>query len=122
MLSAQRRRELLERAQDLSTRLAEGGVSRAELRPLLNALFLPPLPWVTRHQTAQRLLELLPGSWVAKRSGKTHSQLTRVAAVLRPILRESHSEEDLAFLLGWTSRLVSAREQDRRQERPRARG
>lgn len=106
MVEAQRKHELLKRAESLSASLATGGVSRAELRPVLNALFLPAAPWAERLKQAQQLLEALPESWVSTRSGQSRPQLGRVRAAFRPVLKEGLSEEDLKFLLGWTARLV----------------
>jgi len=109
MLSAQRKRDLLDRARALADELAQGGVTRSELRPVLNALFLPPLPWPQRFDGASRLLEALPESWVSKRSGKTRPQLARVRGALRPLFRERAPERELAFLLGWTARLLQVK-------------
>jgi hypothetical protein len=109
MISAQRKRDLLDRAQKLADELANGSVTRAELRPVLNALFLPPLPWPQRFDAANRLLEALPESWVSKRSGKTRPQLARVRGALRPLFREMPVERELAFLLGWTARLLQVK-------------
>src|SRR5215207_8579885 len=95
MLTAQRKHDLLERARTLTTGLAAGEVTRAELRPVLNVLFLPASPWRDRLERARQLLEALPESWAANRSGKTRPQFGRVRGALRTVLREEMSEEEL---------------------------
>jgi hypothetical protein len=115
MLTVDRKHDLIKRAQSLATNLNAGEVTRSELRPVLNALFLPATPWSERLEKARQLLEILPESWVASRSGKTRPQLARVRGTLRSILQESLREEELRFLLGWTSRLVHIPELEKKQ-------
>lgn len=116
MLTADRKHELLRRAHTLATNLNTGEVTRSELRPVLNVLFLPAQPWSQRLERARQLTQALPESWAAHRSGKTRPQFARVRAALRTLLQESLSEEDFRFLLGWTSRLVHIAELARKEE------
>lgn len=110
MLTPATQRRLFAQAQALAERLAEGGVTRAELRYVLNPLFLPPEPWTNRLGAARRLLDALPTSWVGERTKQTRGRLLRVQGVLREILREDSREEELRYLLGWTARLVHIRD------------
>ncbi len=115
MLTPQIQRRLFTRAQSLAERLIGGGVSRAELRCVLNPLFLPAEPWARRLDTARRLLEALPLSWVADRTKQTRSQLLRVREVVGELLRGNPDEQELRYLLGWTARLVHTRDLEARQ-------
>ena len=115
MLEPGRKQELLKRATKLTTGLAAGEVTRAELRPVLNVLFLPAMPWNDRLSQARQLLGALPESWVARRSGKTRPQYGRVRMALKSVLDEALSEEELRFLLGWTARLVHVQELARKE-------
>jgi hypothetical protein len=109
MLTAQAQRRLFLEAEALAGRLVAGGVTRTELRYLLNPLFLPPEPWPKRLATARRLLTALPSSWVGKRSNQTPARLFRLQEALRDVLREDAREDELRYLLGWTARLVHTR-------------
>ncbi len=106
MLSAPKKKELLKRAEELAQGLHQAGVSRAELRQVLTALFLSPGSWAERLHRSRALVETLPQSWVANRSGKTRSQLLAVSAALRGEIEVNPIEEESAFLLGWLARLV----------------
>jgi hypothetical protein len=106
VLTPERRRQLFTRAETYASRLAGAGVTRAELRPVLNALFLPPQPWPARLEATRRLADALPGSWVGKRSNRTPQQLAAVRDALREILRGDTAEPELRFLLGWLARLL----------------
>ncbi len=109
------------RAESFAGRLVAGGVTRSELRPVLNALFLPAQPWKTRLETTRRLAEELPTSWVGERSNRTRGQLLTVQSTFRDILRDHTLEEELRFLLGWIARLVHVRATEAK-ERERAHG
>jgi len=119
MLVATKKKELLKQAETLASALHKAGVSRAELRPVLTALFLTPGDWPERLKRSQTLLEILPQSWVANRSKQTRSQLVAVRSTLRRVLGERSVEEEAAFLLGWVARLVQLKvlEQEERADR-----
>jgi hypothetical protein len=106
MLKADRKRHLLVRAESLATELARGEVSRAELRPVLNVLFLTPQGWAERLSSARELNNALPTSWVTSRSGRTLPQYGHVGRALRRVFDEGYTEEEMRFLLGWAARLV----------------
>lgn len=106
MLSMQQQQALLQKAEGLAQPLIQGGVSRSEIRPVLNALFLPAGPWADRVQRALLLLEQLPESWVGKRSNTARERHARVRSAFRPLLRNPLPPEELRFLLGWATRLV----------------
>jgi hypothetical protein len=115
MLVATKKKELLKQAEGLADRLHRAGVSRAELRPILTALFLSPGDWPQRLERSQALLDTLPQSWVANRSGKTRSQLLAVGSTLRSVIVERSVEEESAFLLGWVARLVQLKDLEQRE-------
>lgn len=114
MLAATKKKELLKQAEGLAERLHHAGVSRAELRPILTALFLSPGEWPERLKRSQALLETLPQSWVANRSKQTRSQLLAVGSTLRGVIVERSLEEESAFLLGWIARLVQLKDLEQR--------
>lgn len=106
MRAGTKRSEQIERAAELAAALHRAGVSRAELRPVLNVLFLTPGAWGDRRDRARRLLEHLPESWVGNRSDDTRHHLASVRQTLRGLLAEPLAEDDCSFLLGWTARLL----------------
>jgi hypothetical protein len=104
------RRDLLSQARQLSARLAAGGVKRSELRHSIDVLLHSPGTWDKRKAAALQLLTLAPTSNLADRSGRTPDQLTLVNRLVSPILQASQSEEDTRFLLVWTARMLTMRE------------
>ena len=113
-LTAAKKARLLAQADRLAAQLTGGQVSRAELRPVLNVLFLTPLPWEERLAQARDIVRELPGSWAAKRSKTAPVQYRTVRQVIEPLLKGSPGEEELRFLLGWTARQVHVRSLARR--------
>lgn len=109
MLSADRKRQLLTDAESLAAELVRGEVSRTELRPVLNLLFLPPLPWSDRLARARELVAALPGSWLTERSKTAPRQYAQVNRTLEKLLRRDWDEDELRFLLGWVARKVPSR-------------
>ena len=61
-LTAAEKARLLAQADRLAAQLTGGQVSRAELRPVLNVLFLTPLPWEERLAQAHNIVHELPSS------------------------------------------------------------
>jgi hypothetical protein len=122
MLSMQCQHDLLLKARDLAQPLVQGGVTRSEIRPVLNALFLSTGAWADRLKQAQALLEQLPESWVGNRSNNARERHARVRSAFRPLFREPLPAEEMRFLLGWVTRLVhtadlAARREAKRQAR-----
>jgi hypothetical protein len=115
MLLEPRKRQLLERAESLTGQLTRGQVTRAELKPVLNVLFLPGVPWQERLERARRLWDHLPESFVVERSKKSRPQWTQVRSMFQEVFRESFTEEELRFLLGWVSRLVHIHDLKKKQ-------
>lgn len=104
------RRDLLAQARQVSARLAAGDVSRSELRPSIDVLLHSPGTWDQRKEAALLLLAHSPTSNMARRSGRTPEQLTLVHELVSPILQAAQSEDDTRFLLVWTARMLTMRE------------
>lgn len=117
MLTADRKRQLLTEAESIAAELARGEVSRTELRPVLNLLFLPPRTWSDRLARARELVAALPRSWLTKRSDAAPRQYGQVSRTLEPLLRRDWAEEELRFLLGWVARKVPSRNSSKRGRR-----
>jgi hypothetical protein len=115
MLAAKRQEDLLQRATEIAEGLARGGVTRAEIRPVLNALFLPSGSWAERLKQAKELMERLPESWVGKRSNTARERYARVRSAFRPLLEAPLPPAELRFLLGWITRLVHVADLEAKQ-------
>lgn len=114
MLTAEQKRRLLTRAEDLANELASGDVTRSEWRHVLDGLYLAPGHPDQRRASTQELVEALPQSGIGGRSKKTVGQLTHVGRIFREVLREDFAEAELRFLLGWTTRLLDTYEKERK--------
>ena len=109
MITPHRKRELLELAETYATRLHGLEVTRAQLRYVLDGLYLGPKPSL---ETASRLIKALPPSWVGGRTGRTRSQLEAVQRFFEEVQAKKLPAEDLRFLVGWTVRAVHVKNKE----------
>lgn len=114
-LNAETKRRLLRSAEDLAADLAQGGATRSEWRHVIDALYLTP-GGPDRLTTASDLINALPESWLRDRSRKTESQLLKVHSTFQRVLRQGHSEAEMRFLLGWTTRILDADQKEQRRQ------
>ncbi len=88
-------------ANTLASRLGQAKVTKNQL-----AIFLSHLRRHKNLEATRKLLENLPNSSFAQRTKSTRSQFEHLASQLGPILKESDSWEEAAWILGWAARLI----------------
>lgn len=114
MLTAERRRELLEEAERLVKRLRTRDVRRTEFSPVANVVLYSHGTWPERHKRAREIARRLPTSWVAQRGQDVPKRVRCVSEVLGEVLDRFKKEEEARYLLGWTLRQLFVEEKQAR--------
>lgn len=105
-----RRTILLEEADTLATELLAADVRRNEITSTMNVLFYSPGTWQQRLRRGRMLAAKVPTLWLKIRGKGAPERLKKVSEVLGRVLDEHPSEAEVRYLLGWTLRLMRARE------------
>lgn len=114
MLTRERRKELVVEAERAVNRLRTKDVGRTELSPVTNVLLHSHGTWRERFQRARRIAKRLPVSWVSTRGQDGPARARGVSEVMLDLLERYPKEEEMRYLLGWTTRRLFVEEREAR--------